>query len=223
MSFSAIKFGWGPIGKDEEHDTPGTRAAKRAAGDRVEILIDAGFGYGAPTRARIRVARKLEEIGIYWLEEPSSPTSSRPTPAGRTARAAAARLVEDLAGLGAVAGGAVGALRGGQVQQYAARDVRPQPQRLQRGDDGVATEDGIQPRQARRGNAPGCGNLNAVLENAHFQEYCVAQTPINLELTRERLPIVDGWVDVPDKPGLGIELDPEILERYAVGPAVGGA
>jgi L-alanine-DL-glutamate epimerase-like enolase superfamily enzyme len=61
-------------------------------------------------------------------------------------------------------------------------------------------------------------HLNAVLENAHFQEYCVAQTPINLELTRERLPIVDGWVDVPDKPGLGIELDPEILERYAVGP-----
>ena len=49
------------------------RAAKRAAGDKVEILIDAGFGYGADADRAIRVARKLEEIGIYWLEEPFEP------------------------------------------------------------------------------------------------------------------------------------------------------
>src|SRR5258705_12357823 len=73
MSFSAIKFGWGPIGKDEEHDVRLARAAKRAAGDRVEILIDAGFGYSADAARAIRVARKLEEIGIYWLEEPFEP------------------------------------------------------------------------------------------------------------------------------------------------------
>ena len=60
-------------------------------------------------------------------------------------------------------------------------------------------------------------HLNAVIETAHFQEYCVAQTPINLQLTRERMPIKDGWVTVPEKPGLGIELDPDILARYAVG------
>ncbi len=60
-------------------------------------------------------------------------------------------------------------------------------------------------------------HLNAVLDTAYFQEYCVADTPINRSLTRERMPVKDGWVDVPDRPGLGIELDPEILERYAVG------
>jgi L-alanine-DL-glutamate epimerase-like enolase superfamily enzyme len=32
------------------------------------------------------------------------------------------------------------------------------------------------------------------------------------------MPIENGWVDVPAKPGLGIELDLEVLERYAVGP-----
>ena len=48
-------------------------AAKRAAGDKVEILIDAGFGYGADADRAIRVARKLEELGIYWLEEPFEP------------------------------------------------------------------------------------------------------------------------------------------------------
>src|SRR5262249_7243728 len=73
LSFPAIKFGWGPIGKDETQDVNLARAAKRAAGDKVEILIDAGFGYGADANRAIRVARKLEEIGIYWLEEPFEP------------------------------------------------------------------------------------------------------------------------------------------------------
>jgi L-alanine-DL-glutamate epimerase-like enolase superfamily enzyme len=61
-------------------------------------------------------------------------------------------------------------------------------------------------------------HLNAVLETAYFQEYCVAETPINRLLTRERMPVEKGWVAVPDKPGLGVELDLDVLERYAVGP-----
>ena len=73
MSFTAIKFGWGPIGKDEAHDVRLARAAKEAAGKDVEILIDAGFGYGADADRAIRVARELEKLGIYWLEEPFEP------------------------------------------------------------------------------------------------------------------------------------------------------
>ena len=49
-------------------------------------------------------------------------------------------------------------------------------------------------------------HLNAVLDNAYFQEYCVAETPINLRLTHERLPIEDGRVAVPTAPGLGVTL-----------------
>lgn len=32
-------------------------------------------------------------------------------------------------------------------------------------------------------------------------------------LTREPFPIVEGWIDVPKRPGLGVELDPEALDR----------
>ena len=60
-------------------------------------------------------------------------------------------------------------------------------------------------------------HVNAVLPNALFQEYCVAETPINTSLTRERLPIDgDGFVAVPTGPGLGVELDFDVLERYRV-------
>ena len=60
-------------------------------------------------------------------------------------------------------------------------------------------------------------HLNAVLDNACFQEYCVAETPINRLLTRERMPVEKGFVAVPIAPGLGITLDSDVLERYAVG------
>ena len=61
-------------------------------------------------------------------------------------------------------------------------------------------------------------HVNAVLPDALFQEYCVAETPLNTRLTRQTFPIrQDGFVDVPSAPGLGVDLDREVLERYAVG------
>src|SRR4029079_9331301 len=34
-------------------------------------------------------------------------------------------------------------------------------------------------------------HVNAVIDDATFQEYCVAETPINLHLTREKMPVKD--------------------------------
>jgi L-alanine-DL-glutamate epimerase-like enolase superfamily enzyme len=60
-------------------------------------------------------------------------------------------------------------------------------------------------------------HVNAVLPEALFQEYCVADTPINTSLTRERLPLEpDGSVLVPSGPGLGVELDRDVFDRYRV-------
>jgi L-alanine-DL-glutamate epimerase-like enolase superfamily enzyme len=60
-------------------------------------------------------------------------------------------------------------------------------------------------------------HVNAVLPEAMFQEYCVAGTPINTSLTKERLPLeADGCIAVPTGPGLGVELDEDVLERLRV-------
>jgi L-alanine-DL-glutamate epimerase-like enolase superfamily enzyme len=216
MGFSAIKFGWGPLGKDEAHDVRLARAAKRAAGASVEILIDAGFGYGADAKRAIRVARKFEEIGIYWLEEPFEPDEFE-------AYAELADAVDIR-----VAAGEEEATRWGfreLVERGHVDVVQPDVTRC-----GGLTEALRIARQADRQRVAcvphawksgvikaASLHLNAVLETAYFQEYCVAETPINLLLTRERMPVSDGWVAVPTAPGLGVELDDEILERYAVG------
>src|SRR3954453_6699220 len=66
--FTAVKLGWGPLGKDAAHDVRLATAAKEAAGD-CEIMVDAGHGYGSDARTAIGVARELEQLGILWLEE----------------------------------------------------------------------------------------------------------------------------------------------------------
>jgi L-rhamnonate dehydratase len=216
MGFPAIKLGWGPIGKDEEQDVRLARAAKRAAGDKVEILIDAGFGYGADADRAIRVARRLEELGIYWLEEPFEPDEFE----------AYAKLADtvDIR----VAAGEEEATRWGfrELMERGHVDViQPDVTRcgglseaLKIARDGEQRGLACVPHAWKSGIIKAASlHLNAVLETAHFQEYCVAETPINLLLTRERMPVKDGWVAVPDQPGLGVELDPEILDRYAIG------
>jgi L-alanine-DL-glutamate epimerase-like enolase superfamily enzyme len=216
MSFTAIKFGWGPLGKNEEHDVRLARAAKRAAGD-AEILIDAGFGYGADAARAIRVARKFEEIGIYWLEEPFEPDEFE-------AYATLADAVDMR-----VAAGEEEATRWGfrELMERGHVDVvQPDVTRCGGLSEAVriarnAESRGVMcvPHAWKSGVIKAASlHLNAVLETAYFQEYCVAETPINRLLTRERMPVEKGWVAVPDKPGLGVELDLDVLERYAVGP-----
>jgi len=215
--FPAVKLGWGPIGKDEAMDVRLARAAKRAAGDGVEILIDAGFGYGADAERAIRVARQLEEIGIYWLEEPFEPDEFE----------AYAKLA-DTVGI-RVAGGEEECTRWGfreLLERGHVDVVQPDVTRcgglseaLRIAEQAKAKGVMCVPHAWKSGVIKAASlHFNAVLDDAYFQEYCVAETPINLLLTKERMPVRDGWVDVPRGPGLGIELDPEILERYAVGP-----
>ena len=42
----------------------------------------------------------------------------------------------------------------------------------------------------------------------------LSESELRRDLTLEDLPIVDGKVTAPDKPGLGVELNPDALERY---------
>ena len=54
------------------------------------------------------------------------------------------------------------------------------------------------------------------MEEAEFFEYCVQTTPLNEGLVAQRFPLEDGFVAVPDAPGLGIDLDEERLQACLV-------
>jgi L-alanine-DL-glutamate epimerase-like enolase superfamily enzyme len=61
-------------------------------------------------------------------------------------------------------------------------------------------------------------HLAAITPHIPFFEYVprdVAESPLRRELLIDDLELVDGHVPLPDKPGLGIELNREALERFA--------
>lgn len=47
-----------------------------------------------------------------------------------------------------------------------------------------------------------------------YLEYCVLTGPLRREVCQETIPCVNGVVRIPDKPGLGVELNEETLRRY---------
>jgi L-rhamnonate dehydratase len=213
--FTAIKLGWGPLGQDPAHDVR-LAAAARDAGADCDILIDAGHGYGGDARTAIAVARELEQLGVYWLEEPFLPDEYE-------AYAELADAVEIRVAAGeqeTTVWGFRELIERGHVDL-----VQPDVTRC-----GGITEFlriaelaralGVEtvPHAWKSGIIKAASlHVNAVLPDATLQEYCVADTPINQTLTRERLPLDgDGCVAVPTGPGLGVEIDADVLERYRV-------
>ncbi len=216
QGFTAVKLGWGPLGNDPDHDIRLARAARRAGGAAVDIMIDAGLGYGADVLTATRVATALEEMGCRWLEEPFEPDEYE----------AYAQLADEVDIL--VAAGEEDVTRWGfreLIDRGRVDVIQPDVTRCGgiteilriaqlAGERGVA----VVPHAWKSGIVKAASlHVNAVLQDALFQEYCVALTPLNTSLTRERLPIDrDGLVAVPGGPGLGISLDEEVVEHYRV-------
>ena len=66
--FSAVKFGWHPLGPDADQDEAIIESLRRCVGASVEVLIDAGNAWDAPTA--IERWKRFAPYDIYWLEEP---------------------------------------------------------------------------------------------------------------------------------------------------------
>ena len=56
----------------------------------------------------------------------------------------------------------------------------------------------------------------AALPNSHYFEYCVEQGALRQTLTKQRFPVVDGEIAVPEEPGLGVELYGKVVEKFRV-------
>jgi L-rhamnonate dehydratase len=216
--FSAVKLGWGPLGNDPNHDIELICAARRAVAPEVALIIDAGLGYGANVDAALCVARACEELGVFCLEEPFWPDEldayaqladavAIPISAGEqlTTRWEFADLIErgrvDIVQPDVTrCGGLSEALR---IARFAhARGVGVVPHAWKSGIIKAATL-----------------HLMAVIPEAPFLEYAVARTPINSALTVQRFPLREGHVDVPAAAGLGVDIDPDILDRYRLASA----
>jgi L-alanine-DL-glutamate epimerase-like enolase superfamily enzyme len=216
QNFTAVKLGWGPLGKDPAHDVDLAAAAKAAGGEGVEIMIDSGLGYVADAQTAIGVAREYERLGIYWLEEPFEPdeyeayaeladtVDMRITAGEQDSTWWGFRELIDRAHVDVVqpdvtrCGGITETLRIAELAR--SRGIATVPHAWKSGIIKAASL-----------------HCNAVMPDGIWQEYCVADTPINNSLTKQRLPIEeDGYVAVPTAPGLGVDLDEDVLESLRI-------
>lgn len=212
--YRAIKFGWGPIGRDPEFDEAQVRAIRQAVGDDVDLMIDAGLAW--TWKEALQMAKVYERYRVFWLEEPvhSDDLAGYRELAERTSlliaggeqesgRRAFQRLLDE-GKLDIVQPdlGRCGGLTEAKKIAYMAHDRRRR----------------VVPHAFKTGVLLSASvHFAASIPNGWMVEYTVSSSPLARELVRHSIRLENGHVSVPtDRPGLGIELDDSVLEKYRV-------
>jgi len=213
QGYTAIKLGWGPLGYDVHFDIELIKTARKAAGEKVEIMIDIGKRYRL--KESMYVAKALEQLNIYWLEEPlpaedhsgykrltESTTLRIATGEEESGRLAFARLINethvdvvqpDMSRCG-------GLTEAKKIATLAAdANILCVPHAFK---TGVLVAASIQ--------------FIAATPHAPFLEFSVTDSAIRKELLVKPFVQKDGFVEVPQNPGLGIDLNPEVIRKYGV-------
>jgi len=213
--FTAVKVRVGQTYGFDADAAPGrsvavVREVRKRLGDDIEIMVDGNSCFRAP-RA-IQLGRRLEEYNVFHFEEPCPYTDL-----DATAKVAAAL---DLP----IAGG---------EQDW---DLRRFKEMMAKG-----AVDIVQPDVIKAGGFSVCKKVAALAEafgcvctphqtqplgtiaNLHFvaatpccrysQECSIEPHPIGDALFLNPVPVVDGHMTVPEGPGLGVEINEDMLSR----------
>jgi L-alanine-DL-glutamate epimerase-like enolase superfamily enzyme len=211
--YGAVKFGWGPLGRDLAYDELLIRTAREALGPDRDLMIDGGQVYTVKRAAEL--LRRVEDARLYWFEEPFAPDDYE-----------SYRRLSDRAGTRIAAGEAdttIGPFRA--LVEHGQVDVL-QPDLARCGGFTVARQIGELARERGVEVVPHCfksGVLVTVslqfactLDRPTYSEYSVAESPLAGGLLAETLTFREGMLAVPGGPGLGIELDEGLVERLRV-------
>ncbi|MDR5695256.1 MAG: mandelate racemase/muconate lactonizing enzyme family protein [Armatimonadota bacterium] len=209
-----VKIGRTPEQGGLRIDVKTVRAIREAVGSGIEIMVDANGAYDAATA--IRVGRYLEELDVAWFEEPVPP--------------------DDLEGYARVRQALRIPIACGESEfgVFGFRDLI-----LRRG------VDILQPDIARIGGFTGARKVAALADAYHLAIaphtgfsggvchlaalHFAAATPnfVTYEAMFIENPLMDifteplpqpsqGYIPVPQRPGLGLDLDPEKIQRFTV-------
>jgi L-rhamnonate dehydratase len=212
--FQAVKLGWGSLGQDAESDLELVTAARAALGDDRDLMVDIGKGWADQPDAIDR-ARKLAALRPYWIEEPFMPDDY-----GRY------RELADAVAVPIAAGEEESTLPDFERLIDAGGVTIVQPDVTRAG--GITETMRICAMALARGKRPVTHSWStgvikaaslhvlAALEQAEYFEYCVQTTELNQRLVHEKFPVTDGYVAVPQGPGLGVRIDEEVLEQCLV-------
>ncbi len=202
------------LGRNYEYDSAGVRILREAVGPDVRIQVDGNARYSLD-QAR-RVLPEFREAGIFWLEEPFAPEDVDNYLA----------LRPDLNGIPLAAGENDFGLQGfRELIDRRMVDI-VQPDCCRAGGITECRRVGASAENAGLRVAPHTwsdavamvGNMHVVasLSNSITVEMDQTGNPFIDDLLVEKLRVEEGELPMPQGPGLGIELNDEVVERYTL-------
>ena len=216
--YTAMKGGWGKspetaFGRDPGRDLTLVRALREAVGEDADLIVDVGTHVRWTVNHAIQMAHAFEPFNLYWIEEPLAPEdvagyrrlrAATATPIATGEKEWTVRAFRDLVQSGGVdiimpdPGKAEGLTGMKQAVDYAAQhDVRFTPH---------SWSSAI--------NTAAAAHVFASSPNGVVFELKPEPSPMQHELVDEPLQQRDGYIAVPERPGLGVTVDESVVERY---------
>jgi D-galactarolactone cycloisomerase len=219
QGYRAVKMRIG--GLPARRDLAAVSAVREAVGPMMKLMADGNGAYTLSTA--IQIGKELEQLGLYWFEEP--------LPQPHYAGYEELRDKLDIA----IAAGEVLDSRGAArdlIERRAMDIIQPDITLC-----GGLTEALFIAEMARLWSiqcVPHCwGGAIAIAATLQLLsllpdptwarateppmlELDVSENPFRDELLRRPIQVSDGCVDVPTGPGLGIEVDEEVVKRYEI-------
>ncbi|VTR99221.1 mandelate racemase/muconate lactonizing enzyme family protein [Tuwongella immobilis] len=210
--YKAVKFGWEPMGQNEALDIDLVRGARKGVGEDGVVLIDAGCVWDA--RTALKRANSFEPFNIGWLEEPLHPDDYD-----------GYRWLRDRANVPIAAGEEeCGRLAFRPLLDGRCLDIYQVDLARNGFTDGYYIRQRIEDIGARPCNhcytspVTVAASLHwlSTCRDAFIFEDCVEDSPLRHELTTEKVQAVDGYITVPDGPGLGVTLNEDFVSHHLV-------
>ena len=214
--FSGMKL---KVGYGIDTDLKYIKAIREAIGEDLFLMVDANHAYNAGEA--IRLAREMEPFHIHWFEEPVPP--------------------EDIDGYIEVKNSSVVPVAGGECEytRYGFRELIQrravdilQPDLCAAGGFSEMTKIVAMASAANMPVIPHVWGTNVGLAAAlqlfaalpnfperrfpaePFFEYDRSPNPLRDGVTVEKFKMKNGYLDIPERPGLGITLDPAFVEKH---------
>ncbi len=214
--FNSLKFGGGVLGDDPETDYQIVKNVREAIGDNIELQIDLATKWGTAGHA-LRMCKRLEPFDLNWIEEPV--------------------LADDINGYNRLANQATQKIAGGEalttryefkdfLERFSPDIVQPDITRC----GGITEMRKIYDMSQLNGTQlipHGFSTGILLAASVHFLASCEHGTL--MEYSESTSPLVndnglvinpvqfrDGYLEVSDKPGLGIELNDEFVKEFQV-------
>ena len=218
QGFKAIKM---KVGLGIEEDYINVKRMREVIGEDIQLMVDSNHAYNF--REAVLLAKKIEPFNISWFEEPLSPEFYHQYNELRSKTTIP------------ISGGECEYLRFGFHQLLRNRSVDIiQPDICASGGlteakriGALASTYGIEVIPHTWGTAIGIhvalhfiANLESIpgrMKRPDFLiEYDQTENALREQLTYPAIEMKDGMLEVPKRPGLGIDVDEEVLQKFAI-------